>query len=780
MSGCMFVRRAVARAAAAWVVVMIAAAAGSSVALASPEDPTTAPSVSSLTDPTIAPTPTPTAAPTAPTSAAGATETEAAPTSPTPTSVTSATPSASPSITVAPEPSAVASVSSSAEPRATATAQPDSEATPMAEIGQAGQRLGRGATLGPNAPLYSPDGRVQFVLQSDGNLVVYSKGLRPLWNSGTQGKGGNRLVMQGDGNLVLYTPTDRAVWESVTWGTDASTLVIQADGNLVIYGGSGATWSSGTRNDLLRVNQILTGGQGLASLDGRWSLELQVDGNLVVYQEGKPQWASSTFTPAPWLVLQGDGNLVMYNSANQPVWYTGRYGATTLSVDVGGAVMARSSTGSTVWSTYTGRSRLAVGWSIANGDAIPSPSGAFTLVMQADGNLVVYSSGVAQWSSATYGNPGATARLLGDGRLLIISVAGRVLWQSVPVQASAAWLQMQDDGNVVAYTEASAASWWSRGGRGVATDYPSQTSPPSISVSRYVRNLRSDSQDAPLMQGEGCADASRNPAGHQYLMLLAVGAQSSTINAQWGVRLTTTSIGITNASLVSAMTAYIDGYASCAVADAKATIAIGTNNDSSDAAARGAAGGTVFAREIINPLALHAARYPGVTVAGANDIEPSFKGSQDEALQWTAAYLNSTTAPFVFFGSADGCPAQRLGLINGACNNGYTQLGMYQLAFGLAPARSIAMPQIYFSPSMPNQWANISLTGVANSGPRIAFGGSLTEVRACQQAGNCDSLGSSEAWLALWATLNASPSTAIPSLPYSTDLRIDLRGQPTT
>jgi hypothetical protein len=48
-------------------------------------------------------------------------------------------------------------------------------------------------------------------MQSDGNLVAYAPGGRPVWNSGTGGNAGARLVMQDDGNPVVYTG-GRALW----------------------------------------------------------------------------------------------------------------------------------------------------------------------------------------------------------------------------------------------------------------------------------------------------------------------------------------------------------------------------------------------------------------------------------------------------------------------------------------------------------------------------------------------------------------------------------------
>jgi hypothetical protein len=54
-----------------------------------------------------------------------------------------------------------------------------------------------------------------LTLQSDGNLVLYSRTGRALWSSGTGGKGASDLVMQNDGNLVLYRrSTGRATWSS--------------------------------------------------------------------------------------------------------------------------------------------------------------------------------------------------------------------------------------------------------------------------------------------------------------------------------------------------------------------------------------------------------------------------------------------------------------------------------------------------------------------------------------------------------------------------------------
>jgi hypothetical protein len=56
-----------------------------------------------------------------------------------------------------------------------------------------------------------------------------------------------------------------------------------------------------------------------------------------------------------------------------------------------------------------------------------SPDGLYSLIMQGDGNLVLYAQGSgARWSSGTY-SPGAIAWMQGDGNLVVYSQAGAAL-----------------------------------------------------------------------------------------------------------------------------------------------------------------------------------------------------------------------------------------------------------------------------------------------------------------------------------------------------------------
>lgn len=93
--------------------------------------------------------------------------------------------------------------------------------------------------------LQSPDGRYRFVMQADGNVVLYGPS-GALWSTNTVGSKARELRMQNDGNLVLYNQSSQAVWSSGTSHHYNATLYVQNDGNVVIYEGSTALWSTGT------------------------------------------------------------------------------------------------------------------------------------------------------------------------------------------------------------------------------------------------------------------------------------------------------------------------------------------------------------------------------------------------------------------------------------------------------------------------------------------------------------------------------------------------------
>ncbi|KVF80263.1 peptidase S53 [Burkholderia vietnamiensis] len=94
------------------------------------------------------------------------------------------------------------------------------------------------------------------------------------------------------------------------------------------------------------------------------------------------------------------------------------------------------------------------GTTLSPRQAVYSASGNHELLMQDDGNLVLYNTtnGAAVWNTGTYGNPGAYAVFQTDGNFVVYSANGTALWYSATYgQSTGQYLAVQDDGNMVIY-----------------------------------------------------------------------------------------------------------------------------------------------------------------------------------------------------------------------------------------------------------------------------------------------------------------------------------------
>ena len=98
--------------------------------------------------------------------------------------------------------------------------------------------------------------------------------------------------------------------------------------------------------------------------------------------------------------------------------------------------------------------QIRTGTVLQPGRAFKSPNGRAELVMQSDGNLVVYDlsrPGYALWASNTPGHPGATAVMQVDGNFVVYDKNRRPLWATGTNKYSGSWAAIQDDGNFVVY-----------------------------------------------------------------------------------------------------------------------------------------------------------------------------------------------------------------------------------------------------------------------------------------------------------------------------------------
>ncbi|HTU84918.1 MAG TPA: hypothetical protein VMF57_05050 [Solirubrobacteraceae bacterium] len=205
----------------------------------------------------------------------------------------------------------------------------------------------------------------------------------------------------------------------------------------------------------------LTTNQAIVSPDGHYELLMQSDGNLVEYiVGGRAIWASGTSgDTGSHAVMQTGGNLAVYNPAGADVWSSNSRGTgcPQLTIQNDGNVVIYSPRA--IWATHTVQTMMQPGDVLRPGWSIYSPSEQLQLIMQSDGNLVLYDgAGKPLWASGTDHHPGAWATMQTDGNLVVYPPSGHALWASKTNGDRGSYLALQSDGNLVIY-DGSKAVW---------------------------------------------------------------------------------------------------------------------------------------------------------------------------------------------------------------------------------------------------------------------------------------------------------------------------------
>jgi hypothetical protein len=110
-------------------------------------------------------------------------------------------------------------------------------------------------------------------------------------------------------------------------------------------------------------------------------------------------------------------------------------------------------------STGGPRTTLNAGERLAPGEQLTSANGRYSLVMQEDGNLVEYDSGVPVWSSGT-DVPGSDFEAQADGNFVVYA-PGHVAEWATGTSSPGSVLTIQDDRNLVVYAPGNVPVWMS-------------------------------------------------------------------------------------------------------------------------------------------------------------------------------------------------------------------------------------------------------------------------------------------------------------------------------
>jgi RHS repeat-associated protein len=244
----------------------------------------------------------------------------------------------------------------------------------------------------------------------------------------------NHATMQTDGNFVLYNSGNTALWSTSTAGTNAGPIYMQDDGNLVLYivkwlAGTYATPSPGpfpvqgcSIGSYLVTNERINANQCIVSPHGQYMLYMASDGNFFIYDlaHNVGTWGPGTYGhPGAYAIMQGDGNLCVYDANNLYLWCSGTNGtyAERLNMEDDGRIIiyksawsSGTSTGQFNWTALPHPScdvGIGTGWTgvLGTGSCFVSPNGHFDLLLQADGNMVIYdlstTPATALWSTST-------------------------------------------------------------------------------------------------------------------------------------------------------------------------------------------------------------------------------------------------------------------------------------------------------------------------------------------------------------------------------------------
>jgi surface antigen len=217
----------------------------------------------------------------------------------------------------------------------------------------------------------------------------------------------------------------------------------------------------------LGTNATIYPGEYLSSPDARFALMLQPDGNLVLYNGTSALWSTQTNHPTVGHgVMQSDGNFVLFDKNGSAYWSSGTAGkgSSYLTVQGDGDVVIYNSKGATYSTapgnyntfallTYANSDHLGVYGTLSQNQYLLSNDGRYALLMQSDGNLVLYGPGFhVLWTSGTAGQGPSFLTLQPDGNLVLYNAAGAAIWNSKTSGAIGPQsFVMQSDGNAVLY-----------------------------------------------------------------------------------------------------------------------------------------------------------------------------------------------------------------------------------------------------------------------------------------------------------------------------------------
>ena len=142
-------------------------------------------------------------------------------------------------------------------------------------------------------------------------------------------------------------------------------------------------------------------------------------------------------------------------------------GASTLTMQNDGNLVLYRPDGSSAWASNTNHSvgsSVNASYTLYSNWRLKSADSRMEAVMQQDGNFVVYWDSSPLWSTGTWGSGSNRVVMQSDGNLVVYDANNVAHWASGTNGSGGSVLSMQNDGNLVIKTSGGAVVWASNTG----------------------------------------------------------------------------------------------------------------------------------------------------------------------------------------------------------------------------------------------------------------------------------------------------------------------------
>lgn len=322
-------------------------------------------------------------------------------------------------------------------------------------------------------PLSSPSGQYVLHYDPEGVAVLTDRTTGEIrWRAGDRGRPAAGLLLLGNGGaLQVENSEHETVWVSDIAAPGAWLSVITDDGDFELLSGEGirllnsrtgpveatAVRDAAAAADISGERYLVREGKQrrLVTRDPDGSLRVTTREWIFTLSAPLARWLEQDGTVLTWRMLpDGDRKartLCLVNADGELIWREGMRNLPTVLPPAqphayGGPELGR---GARLWH-----------------QSLSSPSGAYTLVHQDDGNLVLYDNPAhrAVWATNTWWAGDGWAELTEEGDLVVRNLCGAPVWQSGTAGTGAERLVVDDEGGLALLDDSNSVVWQIRSG----------------------------------------------------------------------------------------------------------------------------------------------------------------------------------------------------------------------------------------------------------------------------------------------------------------------------